>query len=192
MALPTVQDLKDYLRIETDAEDTLLAALLVRAKVMLQQWTDTPIAASARTYIDPPSEPPPLAPPLTQLVFPWRPINPDAVTVVDADGTTVDDTTYRVDARSGMLIAKRGVVFTNPPYEITAEVGFVFWDDYATLIEPLLGQVIIDLAADLYARRTPMATSETGAGTTISWDPSRACVERSLATLKQFKLPVAG
>ena len=193
MALPTTADLKSYLRIEHTAEDTLLAALLVRAQVMLQQWVDTPIAASERTAYDPPANPRPgnpYTPVLTQLVFPWRPIGP-TVTVVDADGNTVDAGTYRVDQRAGMLIALRGTQFTNPPYAITAEVGLVYWDDYATLIEPLIGQVILDLAADLYTRRTPMAVSENAAGTSVSWDASRECVERSLATLRSLKLAVA-
>lgn len=191
MALPTTQDLKDYLRIEHTAEDTLIGLLLVRAQAMVEQWTDTPIAAAERIAYDPPTAVvPPYAPVLTQLVFPWRPIN-ETITLEDADGVEVDDTTYRVDARSGMVLALRGYAFENAPYKITAEVGFVFWDQYDSLIEPLLGQIIIDIAADLYTRRTPMATSETGAGTTISWDASRACVERSLATLKMFKLPVS-
>lgn len=193
MALPTVQNLKDYLRIEHTAEDALLAALLVRAQVMLQQWVDTPIVASERTAYDPPANPRPgnpYRPVLTQLVFPWRPIGP-TVTIEDADGTEVDADTYRVDQRAGMIIALRGTEFSNPPYAITAEVGLQYWDDYDTLIEPLLSQVIIDLAADLYTRRTPMATAENAAGTNVSWDASRECVERSLATLRTLKLAVA-
>lgn len=192
--LPTVSDLKAYLRIETDAEDALLGAILYRASAMIELWTDTPIAATLRTAFDPSaadSTPSQFARPLTSLIFPWRPIGPE-VSVVDADGVTVDATTYRVDRRTGIIYAKRGVQFSNPPYEITASVGFQHWDNYITSLEFTIGQVMIDVAADLYTRRTPMATSDTGAGTTISWDASRACVERSLASLRMLKLPVAG
>lgn len=189
--LPTVDDLKAYLRIESDAEDALLGAILYRASAMIELWTDTPIAATLRTAFDPSAadNDPPRA--LTALIFPWRPIGSD-VTVVDADGNTVPADRYRVDKRQAMIYAKRGYVFNNPPYEITASVGFEHWDNYITSLEFTIGQVMIDVAADLYTRRTPMATSETGAGTTISWDASRACVERSLASLRMLKLPVAG
>jgi hypothetical protein len=62
--------------------------------------------------------------------------------------------------------------------------------DYARL-EPLLAEVIIDLAADLYQRRTPGASSETAAGTTVQWDASRETVARIMKTLRLLRLGVA-
>lgn len=188
MPLPTVSDLKAYLRIEHDAEDALLAALLTRARTMLELWVDCPIVGVPRTAYDPPGHAP-CASALTALVFPWRPIGA-SVTVVNAAGDTVDAATYRVDRRSGMLYAKAGYAFQNGPFALTATLGLDQWDEYATAIEPLLGQVIIDVATDLYTRRTPMATAENGAGTTVSWDASRRCVERSLETVRTLKLAV--
>jgi hypothetical protein len=73
---------------------------------------------------------------------------------------------------------------------VTAQVGLSLRPDYARL-EPLLAQAIIDLAADLYQRRTPGASSETGAGTTISWDVSRETVARVMRDLRLLKLAVA-
>jgi hypothetical protein len=187
VALPTVNDLKAYLRIEHTAEDALLAALLIRARTMLELWVDCPITGVARTAYDPPGGQ--CQPTLTALVFPWRPLAASAV-IVNSEGTTIDASTYRVDRRSGMIYAKPGESFLSGPFAITATVGLDQWDEYATSIEPLLGQVIIDLAADLYTRRTPMAVSETGAGTTVAWEPSRACVQRSLETVRTLKLMV--
>lgn len=190
MALPTRNDLKAYLRIEQDAEDSLLDALLARARGMIELWTDTPIVAVSRTAYDPAAADADPPCPLTALMFPWRPIGA-TVTVKDADDATVDATTYRVDQRAAMIFAKRGVVFNNPPYQITANVGLSLWDNYATSLEAVIGQIIIDLAADLYARRTPLAQHETGAGTTITWDVSAEAAGRARRSLEALKLPVA-
>lgn len=185
MALPTLSDLKDYLRIESSAENALLTALLGRAKAMLELWTDTPITATSQSAVDRADA---LDLPVTSLVFPRRPC---AVTaIVDSDGTAVSAADYWVDGRSGVIYGKDGVTFPYGPYTITANVGLSLRQDYAAL-EPLLNEVIIDLAADLYQRRTPGAASETAAGTSITWDASRETVARCMKTLRLLKLGVA-
>jgi uncharacterized phiE125 gp8 family phage protein len=185
MALPTFTDLKTYLRIETTAEDTLLAALMARAKAMIEAWTDTPMTATSQTAIDRADA---LAMPVTSLVFPRRPC---AVTaIVDVDNVAVPVADYWVDGRSGVIYAKQGIAFPYGPYTITANVGLSLRADYAAL-EPLLTEAILDLAADLYQRRTPGASSETAAGTTIHWDASRETVARVMKTLRLLKLGVA-
>ena len=62
--------------------------------------------------------------------------------------------------------------------------------DYAR-IEPLLNEMILDLAADLYQRRTPGAASEKAGDTTISWDTSRETVARVMKSLRLLRLGVA-
>ena len=52
MALPDLLLLKQYLRIETTGEDTILATFLVRAKALVQQIIGTPIDAIAKTFTD--------------------------------------------------------------------------------------------------------------------------------------------
>lgn len=185
MALPTTSDLKSYLRIESTAEDTLLAALLGRAKAMLEGWIDCPITAESQSAVDRGET---LDAPLLSLVFPRRPIG--SVVVTDAEGATVDATTYTVDPRSGILYAKPGTEFGNAPYTITCNVGLSLRADYAR-IEPLLNEMILDLAADLYQRRTPGAASEKAGDTTISWDTSRETVARVLKSLRLLRLGVA-
>ena len=185
MALPTVGDLKSYLRIETTAEDTLLSALMGRAKAMLEQWIDVPITAETQTAIDRADA---TAVPVTSLVFPRRPCTVSAV--VDTDGVTVPTTDYWTDGKSGVIYGKDGVTFPFGPYTITASVGLTLRADYARL-EPLLSEAILDLAADLYQRRTPGAATETAAGTTVHWDASRETVARIMKTLRLLRLGVA-
>jgi hypothetical protein len=183
VALPTLADLKAYNRIEIAAEDALLTALLLRAQAMLEQWIDTPIVPETREAVD-----------RTEgmaraLVFPARPIAD--VTVVDVDGATVDASLYAVDSGAGIIYGRNGYRFVRGPYTITAAVGLALRNDYGRL-EPLLSQAIIDLASDLYQRRTPGAQTETGSGTTISWDVSRETVARVMKDLRLLKLAVAG
>ncbi len=185
MALPTVGDLKSYLRIESAAEDTLLAALMLRARAMLEQWIDVPITAEAQTALDRAEA---TAVPVTSLVFPRRPFT--VTSVVDGDGLTVPAIDYYVDGKTGIIYGKTDVSFPYGPYTITAMCGLSLRSDYARL-EPLLSECIIDLAADLYQRRTPGAASETAAGTTVQWDASRVTVARIMKTLKLLRLGVA-
>lgn len=186
MALPTVNDLKSYLRIETDAEDTLIAALLARATAMLELWIDTPVTAESQTAVDRVENDSGKA--CTSLIFPRRPIGPTA-TVVDADGVTVSAATYTVDQTAGILWAKPGAWFSNGPYTITTLVGLSNYPRYAAL-EPVVASCIIDLAADLYQRRTPGAQTETGAASSITWDVSRETVARVQKAMRGLKLPV--
>ncbi len=186
MALPTVSDLKSYLRIETTAEDTLLAALLARAKSQVELWIDCPITAVSQTAIDRGTT---LDKPLESLIFPRRPITVTSIT--DADGVTVPVAEYWVDGAAGMIYSNAGYSFSNPRYTITASCGLSLSQHY-TAWEPVISSVIIDLAADLYQKRTPNASTETGAATSISWDVSRETAARVLKTLRALKLPVAG
>lgn len=185
MALPTVSDLKSYLRIEQTAEDALLALLLARATAMLENWIDTPITATSQTAIDRADS---LNGPPTSLIFPRRPCAVSAV--MDSDGATVPATDYWTDGTSGVIYAKDYITFPYGPYTITANVGLSLRQDYARL-EPEINRAIIDLAADLYERRTPGAASETAAGTNITWDAGRETVARVMKTLRLLKLGVA-
>lgn len=182
MALPTYVDLKSYLRIETTEEDALLTVLLTRATAMLETWIDVPIVARSRTVIDRAEG----LNPARSLIFPGRPIA--SVTVVDGNGALVTD--YTVDAASGLIYATNGYRFVEGPYQLTAFCGLSLRSDYA-MLEPLISGMIIDLAADLYQRRTPGASSETGAGTSISWDASRETVARVMKSLRALRLVVA-
>jgi uncharacterized phiE125 gp8 family phage protein len=184
VALPTLPELKAYLRIETNEEDALCAVLLTHATAMLEQWMDVPIVARSRTVLDMTTG----QSAARALVFPGRPIG--SVTVVNGDNNTVDPAMYLVDAFSGLVYGKHGFVFANGPYTVTATCGLSLRADYAQVL-PLLSQMILDIAADLYQRRTPAAANETGAGTSISWDVSRETVARVMKSLRVLRLAVA-
>lgn len=184
MALPTTADLKSYLRIESNAEDALLTALMARAKAMLEAWIDVPITAESQTAVDRATTE---STPIRSLIYPRRPIG--AVSIVDKNGTAVSASTYSVDGVAGMIYAKEGITFPYGPYTITAICGLSLLQSYARL-EPVLSECIIDLAADLYQRRTPGASSENAAGTSITWDASRETIARIMKTLRTLKFPV--
>lgn len=186
MALPTVTDLKSYLRIESNAENTLLTALLARAQAQVELWIDCPVTAVSQTYVDRAETD--ADRPVTSLVFPRRPIA--AVSITDVDGVTVPTTDYWVSGATGVIYAESGCSFSNGRYTITASCGLSLSQHY-TLWEPVISQCILDLAADLYQKRTPNAASETGAGTSITWDVSRDTAARVLKVLRALKLPVA-
>lgn len=188
MALPTVADLKTYLRIESNAENTLLQALLDRAKAQLEIWIDAPITATNVITVDRAAVISGQV--ATSLIVNQRPIS-STVTIVDSEGDTVSSADYTVNTASGVIYAKDGASFPYGPYTITASTGLSLRGDYAR-IEPTISQCIIDLAADLYQKRTPNASSESAAGTSISWDVSRDTAARVLKTLRAFKLAVAG
>lgn len=187
MALPTVADFKLYIKREDTAEDALLTQLLARAVAMAEQYLGMPITAASVAKIDRAEHlhgtPAPRA-----LVYPGRPIG--TVAIVDGDGDTVDPTTYTVDAEAGMIFGNTGIRFSNGPYTITATWGLSLFARYAAQIEPAISAVILDIAADLWSRRTPGASSETGAGTTVSWEVSAACGARCLAIIRSLRLPV--
>jgi hypothetical protein len=186
VALPTVTDLKSYLRIESNAENTLLTALLARAQAQVELWIDCPVTAVSQTSIDRALT---LADyPVMSLVFPRRPIAVTSIT--DGDGVVVPTDEYWVDGAAGMIYAEPGYSFANGRYTITANCGLSLSQHYA-LWEPVISQCIIDLAADLYQKRTPNAASETSAATTITWDVSRDTAARVLKVLRALKLPVA-
>jgi uncharacterized phiE125 gp8 family phage protein len=181
MALPTLTDLKTYLRIESSVEDALLTTLLTRARAQLEAWIDCPIALTTLTHVERIDDA------WVSIVLPRRYVS--SVSIVDSDGVTMPSTDYWVDSSAGIIWAELGVVFTSPRYTITAQYGLVNAQMYSTW-EPMLNQCIIDLAADLYQRRTPYASSESAAGTSISWDVSREVSSRVIKDLRLLKLPV--
>lgn len=184
MALPTLTELKSYVRIETSDEDALCSLLVSRATAMLEVWMDVPITARSRTAFAG-VEGQHVA---RSLIFPGRPIA--VLSVVDVDNAVVDPTTYTVDGASGIIYGKNGTVFPSGPYRITALYGLSLRWDYGQ-IEPMLTQLILDVASDLYQRRTPAASTETGAGTSITWDVSRETVARVMKSLRALRLAVA-
>ena len=178
MALPDRDQLKLYLRIQSDAEDTLLDALLASAIAQVRAFVRRPLVAEARTFV--------LTKPwdalyrtVTTLHLPIYPVaaedsNTSAAEITDNDGTVlVEATDYTIDLRTGLIAGLTSSAlfpFGVWPYSITATVGLSALPEYDAEIEPVLSQAILDVAADLYQRRSPAATSETtGGGVSTSY-----------------------
>lgn len=181
MALPELADLKRYVKKQTGDEDTLLTALLASATAAVRAFVRRPLIAEPRTFtLTRPHDS--LYRTVTVLHLPIYPAQaPDSsgdggVVITDTDGTElVEETDYTVDLRTGRIDGVSGGTsgmfpFSGWPYTVTATVGLSALDEYETDIEPVLFQAILDVAADLYQRRSPAATSETtGGGVSTSY-----------------------
>lgn len=169
MALPTVQDVKDYLRIEHTAEDVMLAGWLAQAVALIEAEIGRPIEYLNKTWV---LECDPSHVSASRIFVPQYPVaiaNSAAstadLTLTDADGTVlVEDTDYRLDIRTGQITGIDGYRFTRWPYTIVADVGLEAFPEYAARIEPAMSAAILDAVADRYQRRDPAAVQEAAGG----------------------------
>lgn len=165
MALPTVEDLRLYLRVETDAEDALLAALLDEALAAARAYVRRPVIARESTQIATRHR---ARDPLTGawgdvLHVPAGPLG-GTVVVTDGTGAEVDALTYTVDATAGVLAPVAPAAWGAGPYTVTADVGLSAHPDWDTDIEPVVAAAIRRWVAVEYQRRNPAASSESAGG----------------------------
>jgi hypothetical protein len=163
MPLPNDDDLKATLRVETDVEDDLIHAARLSAEALALQYLKVPIDSTSRTFKGRRPRRGHREELTERLVIPVVPCATTAV-ITDLDGTTVDADTYTIDSRYGWVDAVRYEAFDNPPYQIVVSVGWPHDDEYNTEVEPLLYQVILDLAVDIYRRRNTGAIYEQSGG----------------------------
>lgn len=178
--LVTLETVRAYLRVQTTAEDDLLAVLIEQAQAEIESYIDRPIYRRELTVTDH-GEMMRAYGVLTELVIPVTPVDVDSVAITDNEGNTVDDDTYTVDANTGLVRAINGTTFSAPPYAITCEVGLETRDDFEITIRPALSAVMLDLVADAYQRRSTAAQAEgSGGGVYTQWQmvgmPERAAM----------------
>jgi uncharacterized phiE125 gp8 family phage protein len=170
VAALTVQDCKDYLRIEHTAEDTMLIGWLASAAAAVEQEVGRPLDPVLRTFI---IERPVNASKLFVPLYPIAVEDSSAATadleLTDGDGTVLtEDTDYRLDVRTGVITAINSDsslgCFSTYPYTIECYVGLAALPEYEDKIEPALNAAILDVLADRYQRRSPAATSEATGG----------------------------
>lgn len=184
MALPTLQNLKDYLRVETTAEDTALTAMLARVTGLVEQYLGRPITARAVSVTD--YGRPGCA--VTKLLGRVCPVaTGEAITMTDTDGTVLDSDTYSVDAETAVFRAEPGESFGNPPYTLAFTAGLSARSDYATVVEPAISQAILDLAADLWRRRVGNVSQASSVGDSESYTGD-AIPARTKLILDSFRL----
>lgn len=168
MALPTVQDVKDYLRIETTAEDVLLAQLLARAIGRIEGSVGKSLTTESVIWYDDVQSFKLYGAPKS-LLLKYVPIDPDSVVITDGEGETVVSTDYIVRQDIGQIVGVPGVVFATGPYQMALTAGFGTSPKYATVWEPLINAIIIDVTAFLYQQRTPGASIEGASGTSVNY-----------------------
>lgn len=163
MSLPFDDEVKAYLRVTTDVEDTLISQINLSAQAWLRAFYNVPLGTAGRTFTG-------LWPRIgnqheqdTRLVIPIRPCATTA-SITDGDGAAVDSTTYVINARTGYVEAKRNQSFPNPPYEITTNVGFELHPEYFTDVEPILRQAVFWAASTYYRNRNVAALYEQSGG----------------------------
>lgn len=163
MALPSEEEIKAYLRVTTEVEDDLFRDLSLAAQAWCRAFYNVPLDGQDRTFRG-------LWPRIgaqralnTRLAVPIKPCAGTA-TITDADGATVDSSTYVIDQRTGYVEAKRGEVFSNPPYDIAIDVGWTEHPEYDTEVEPILRQAILWAASTYYRNRNVAAIYEQSGG----------------------------
>lgn len=198
MTLPDLTALKGYLRIDSPSEDAVLAAILASATAMVARYCERPLTLELRTFVDVAYTERAFGR-VYSLMLPVWPVHagdvmadpPIAAPVVtDNDLDVVDAADYRIDMRSGVFYGTNAGSFPNGPYVIIATVGLGALPNYASEVEPVLGQAILDVAADLYANRTPSAQSETAGGsasTTWRADTESGLPARAEKMLRAYK-----
>jgi hypothetical protein len=195
MALPDLQAVKDRLRIENDVEDDDLTIMMASALATITEAVGRPVTATERTWVlESPHSNWDGVTPVYRFFLPLYPVMHegsagDLVTITDADDEEITD--FRVNTRTGLVVATESTVCDNWPYTVTAQVGLDLMDDYATRIEPKLSQAFLDLCADWYQRRNPGALAEGAGGGVITQWQSLGVPERICKQLDAFRLAKA-
>ena len=181
MALATLKDAKDILRVQTTAEDSLIEQFRARAQAMVETYIGVPITAVTDTVTDYSQLSVRAYAHKSMLRLDRYPIaTSPAPVVTDTDGNVIAASTYTVDGRSGLIRATPGNAFDNGPYTIAGTIGLSAHPNYASRIEPLLNAAILDVVADFYSRRNPSTAMESaGGGVNVSYVhdglPPRLC-----------------
>jgi hypothetical protein len=195
VALPDLQAVKDRLRIENDVEDDDLTIMMASALATIEERVGRPVTATERTWVlESPHSNWDGVTPVYRFFLPLYPVmhegsGGDLVTITDADDEEIVD--FRVNTRTGLVVATESTVWDNWPYTVTAQVGLDLMDDYATRIEPKLSQAFLDLCADWYQRRNPGALAEGAGGGVITQWQSLGVPERICKQLDAFRLAKA-
>lgn len=163
MATITVQNVKDYLRIQHDAEDGVIEMLLASAKAAISGWLQRPLAIEERTFVVETKTYHGAHYSVARVVqLPMFPLEA-LESMFDADGDDIS-LDVAVNSRSGTIRYNDSSEFGNGPYTIKGTFGLAGYDEYETSIEPVINQAIIDVVADLWHRRNPAASAEREGG----------------------------
>lgn len=151
----TLQQIKEYLRVQTSEEDSLLLSMITSATAMVESYLGRPIEARPVTYIDDVPQP------TSKLLFPITPVG--AVTeVVGPDGDTLDLDGVSVNVSTGVITFPS--TLSSGAYTVTATVGLSLAPAYTFGASAAIQQAVVDTVADMYQRRNPAAMREAEGG----------------------------
>lgn len=195
MALLTVPQIKDFLRIEHTAEDTRLALWLTMAKGQVEAELGRPITAVASSWTDDGVTNRAYGT-VNRLLVPsqFRPFTVGGLVITDGDAATlVAATDYLAPTTGweGFVLPVAGLTFGNGPYTLSASVGLSTAANYSTVIEPTINAALLDLVSDRWHRRNPNATQEsTGGGVSTSYatEPIPARVRQLLSPWRAIRV----
>lgn len=199
-AIVTVQDVKDYLRIETDAEDALLAELIVEATGLVQAMVGPSLTHASVTWYDD-AETMRLNTGITNLQLKFTPIDEDTLVITDCNDEVVPADSYVIRQDEGLVKAKTSNFSQGPawsfsmgPYKLTCVAGYEFADQYATVLLPLIKSLLTDYTAFLWQQRTLGSSSEKAAGTTVTFvvDQPTGLPERVARNIRRLRRVVYG
>lgn len=164
MGLPTDQELRDYLKVETDEENNLIGSLNLSARAWVTRYFGVPLTSDTRTFRGRFPRKGYRRELLEQLTVPVVPCSASAIVTNEITGDVVDSDLYEIDRRKGQINAVYGEAFSAAPYRIEIAVGWDHDPDLATVSEPILRQAIMWAATDYYRRRNSAAEYEQSGG----------------------------
>ncbi len=160
--LPSAQDLKAHLRIQTDKELPALSRFLLQAVAQIEVATGKSLTTESVTWYDDAvslriDEAP------TSLILGYTPVEVSSVVVTDQQNNVVPASNYTVRNDLGLIVGNPGPIwngqsqfcFDNGPYTITATAGAGTGATYATRQIYQIRELILDYGAMLYQQRTP-------------------------------------
>lgn len=161
--LVSVDSLKSYLRVQHNADDTLLGELEAQAEArVLAHLGGTPLESTAQTGVRVDVRRDPETGRLVAFL-PVGPVDPATVVLTDDAGDPVDAAGFTVLA-SGAVHFTRDVALLRGPLVMAASVGWKLAPDYGTRVAPLLMAAVRDVVAEHYENRNPTATQEGSGG----------------------------
>jgi hypothetical protein len=185
--LVTIDEFKRYARIETTAEDALIMALLEEVVGLIESYIGKSVTTAPGEFIDDGENFSFNARGGRSLILPFSQIDPTSIVVVNGAGETLDPSGYTVYLGLRQI---RGAFNCGGPYVITCTQGYGTLPDYATVWLPRINSLIKDYALFLYQQRTPGASHEGAAGTSVDYgamDDDTGLPQRVRAGLRKLR-----
>lgn len=181
-----IEKLKAYLRITTNADDTLLGTLITIAHGDAESYLGVPVIAAERTYS--------VSVGLNEgyLSVPGPMDTSADITVTDPDGSEWDIGAFHINGPAGLLstggsLAGRSML-TPGTWEVTCTSGLSLRPDYESAIKPVVELFYLMRAADLYINRNVRTASERDGDTSIALDGAVEAIahQTGLARYRRF------